>query len=122
MGLPANELQKYVIRKKIAMLWMEVDRYQSNRYSLRPVSQMSIAFDSSAVYNELRSVVANFRFGENPETKCMCFFCYVMGYYSFFQQDWENTRFFFNLSHYQEFHWGESTTNLILNGLVLFLH
>ncbi|OAO15311.1 hypothetical protein AV274_2970 [Blastocystis sp. ATCC 50177/Nand II] len=115
MGLSADDLRKCILRKKIATLWMEVNHYKSQRYNLRPSTRVGIVIDSAAVYMDLKTLITQFQFGEDPETKCMCFCCFVMGYYSFFQQDWANTTYFWGLSHYKQYHWEESTITLVLD-------
>ena len=119
MGLSADDLRKCILRKKIATLWMEVNHYKLQRYNLRPSTRVGIVIDSAAVYKDLKALITQFQFGEDPETKCMCYCCFVMGYYSFFQQDWAATTYFWGLSHYKQYHWEESTITLVLDSTVL---
>ena len=113
----SNEVAKRCSwRKEIAIMLAEVKRMKSQRYSLQKVSRSILISNVSSVSDDLKRIVAQQSENANEnDRECLCYSSFILGYYCFFQQRWEEASFYWKASHFDAYHWDESTVSVLLD-------
>ena len=94
----------------------EVNRMKSQRYSLQKVSRSMLISNVSTVNDDLKRIVAQQTESANKDDrKCLCYSSFILGYYCFFQQRWKEASFYWKASHFDVYHWDESTISALLD-------